>query len=298
MIRHITIQQLLEVPGIVCLESDFAFCHKLSDIPYFGESFRSNLLMVFYCTKGSVVLNVENRKTTLVKGDAYICKPLTTICEIDAYENSLVSILFFSPDMIDKILPVNQNLSHVIERDFDPVVHFGKEVFAARVRPLLDMLCHNDRSIGKPFHNNMRFHLICLLLFEVLNGTFKTFISPEAGEEHQYSCRADSLFHLFIKLLKEDGGHNRMVSYYADKLCVSPKYLSKIIKQKTGMRTIEVINRHAMQQIKMDLKLTDIPISQLAMKYEFNNFSFFCQYVKSHLGMTPQDFREHVNSQE
>lgn len=40
------------------------------------------------------------------------------------------------------------------------------------------------------------------------------------------------------------------------------------------------------------LKLTDIPIGQLAIKYNFGNFSFLCQFVKAHLGLTPQEYRE------
>ena len=83
----------------------------------------------------------------------------------------------------------------------------------------------------------------------------------------------------------------RTDAFYADLLCISPKHLSKVIKETSGNRTLDVINKHAMQQIKLDLKLTDIPIQQIAIKYNFSNFSFFCQYVKQHLGMTPQEYR-------
>ena len=76
----------------------------------------------------------------------------------------------------------------------------------------------------------------------------------------------------------------------SDTICLE-KHLSKIVKQKTGKRALEVINSHAIHQIKLDLLLTDIPISQLADKYHFGNFSFFCQFVKVHLGMTPQAYR-------
>ena len=92
-------------------------------------------------------------------------------------------------------------------------------------------------------------------------------------------------------LLTASGGRQRTVAYYADKLCITAKHLSKIVKQKTGKRALEVINSHAIHQIKLDLLLTDIPISQLADKYHFGNFSFFCQFVKAHLGMTPQAYR-------
>lgn len=40
------------------------------------------------------------------------------------------------------------------------------------------------------------------------------------------------------------------------------------------------------------MKLTDIPIGQLAIKYNFGKFSFFYQFVKAHLGLTPQEYRE------
>ena len=81
------------------------------------------------------------------------------------------------------------------------------------------------------------------------------------------------------------------MTYYADRLCISPKHLSNIIRKKTGRRALELINDHAIEQIRLDLKLSDTAINQLASKYKFSNFSFFCQFVKTHLGMTPQEYR-------
>ena len=158
-----------------------------------------------------------------------------------------------------------------------------------QVRPLLEMLCRRMGDRTAPFYSHTVFHLFSTLMFEVLRSLLcdENAAGQPAEGTAKPAGRAEALFRQFVLLLNEDGGRHRTIAYYADKICVTPKHLSKVIRQKTGVRPLAYIHRHAIQQIKLDLKLTDIPIAQLADKYAFGNASFFSQYVKAHLGMTP-----------
>ena len=95
----------------------------------------------------------------------------------------------------------------------------------------------------------------------------------------------------FIQMVNADNGSHRSVSYYADRLFYSPKYLSSTIKEVTGKSPIQIINEHAVKEIKHKLKYTDMSIKEIADYFDFPNPSFFGKYVKTHLGMTPLQYR-------
>lgn len=300
MIHQLSIHQLAQSPGIICLEEDFALCDKLSLLPHIEASFHTDLLMVFFCLKGHMQAIFGDQTQQLSAGDAYLCRPRLTIQQVMTSSDCQVWVLFYTPRIVDYMLPARHDVSKVLEGGLNPIVHFGADTMNQRFLLLLDMLRQRATHPHLPFRTQSVYHLFATLLFEVLNpccipmSKHSNDTEAEASETlaTTQAKRADTLFKLFIKHLSADNGCHRTVAYYADLLCVSPKHLSRVIRQKTGTPALTLINKHAIQQIKLDLKLTDLPINELATKYNFSNFSFFCQFVKSNLGMTPQEYRE------
>ena len=293
MIHTLTATHLAAIRGMLSLENDFVMCEQLTQMPYINDAFQSEMLMVFYCLNGHLSMNVGDGSTVLSAGDAYLCKPHLTVHQVLTSTDCHATVLFYSPHIAEQLLPARQNLSEVLEGCPHTRVRFGAKLLAERLLPLLDMLRQQASDAHLPFQSNTLYHLFSLLLFEVLNPLCRRSapaVCPAATPSP--ASRADTLYNGFIRLLNEDGGRHRTVSYYADRLCITPKHLSKVVREKTQTRALEIINRHAIGLIKLDLKLTDIPIRQLANKYGFDNFSFFCQYVKSHLGLTPKEYRQ------
>lgn len=291
MIYSITPSILQETPGMLCLENDFVLCDNLTKIPHINDAFQSEMLILFFCKNGHLQMTIDEEVQQLGAGDALLCKPLQTIHQVLSSGDCQTYVLFYTPRIADHLLPTRLNLSQVLEGDFIPIVHFGGQTPSGHINILLDLLRQHATNPLLPFRSNSLFHLFSTLLFEVLNNCCAHTTSQKAEDVCLTCNRASSLFNMFIKKLNEDGGRHRSVTYYADLLCVSPKHLSKIIKEKTSNRALDVINTFAIQQIKIDLKLTDLPIIAIADKYNFANHSFFCQYVKQHLGMSPQKYR-------
>ena len=103
--------------------------------------------------------------------------------------------------------------------------------------------------------------------------------------------RSTQIFRRFVEKVTEDNGTHRSVAYYADQLCYSPKYLSTVIKIVCGKAPLALINEHAMEQIKVQLKHSDMSMKELADYFDFANPSFFGKFVKQHLGMSPMQYR-------
>ena len=102
---------------------------------------------------------------------------------------------------------------------------------------------------------------------------------------------SNSHFQRFLLLLHDSEMKYRSVESYANELCISPKYLTSICKSYSGKTASDWIREQVLEDIRYYLKKTDLSIKQVSAKVGFSNASFFGKYVKEHLGMTPNEFR-------
>ena len=84
----------------------------------------------------------------------------------------------------------------------------------------------------------------------------------------------------------------RSISFYAEKLCLTPKYLSSVIKQATGKLAGTWIDECVILEAKTQLKCSGKSIQQIAEELNFANQSFFGKYFKHHTGMSPSKYKE------
>ena len=99
-------------------------------------------------------------------------------------------------------------------------------------------------------------------------------------------------FQRFLDLLHSTDVKHRPVEWYANELCISPKYLSALCKKHSGKTANEWITEHVLEDIRYYLKQTDYSIKQICDLLGFPNPSFFGKYVKDQYGMTPLQIRQ------
>ena len=103
--------------------------------------------------------------------------------------------------------------------------------------------------------------------------------------------RSDYLFREFMRLLQLNP-HEREVQWFAKQLNVTPKYLSEVCKDRSKKSAGEWITEITVSEVKHYLQNTTMPIRDVARVLSFPNASFFCQYTKKHLGVSPNHFRK------
>lgn len=81
------------------------------------------------------------------------------------------------------------------------------------------------------------------------------------------------------------------MAYYADKLCITPKYLTIVVRNTSGMSATEWISRIVINNAKALLTGTQMTVQQISNKLNFPNPSFFGQYFLRHVGKTPKEYR-------
>ena len=106
------------------------------------------------------------------------------------------------------------------------------------------------------------------------------------------SVHGDQLVEKFVWMVNEDCGRNRLVEYYADRLNITPKYLSTLVRNTLGRTPTDVIKVVTMKEIERRLRHSTDSIKQISQTMNFPNTSFFGKYFKQHSGMTPNSYRK------
>lgn len=111
-------------------------------------------------------------------------------------------------------------------------------------------------------------------------------------EVDSFKSRGDELFFRFRQLLAEHYRESRSVAFYADKLCITTRYLADIVQQHYGRSPKDAIGIYTVMQIRLDLLQSDVTLSELAYKYHFSSPSFFSDYFRRNAGCSPRDYRQ------
>lgn len=94
----------------------------------------------------------------------------------------------------------------------------------------------------------------------------------------------------FLRLVRTHHRHERAIGFYADKMFISPKYLSLIIKEATGRSAAEWIDQYVLQEAKNLLRYSGKNVQQVAYELNFTNQSSFGKYFKHLTGLSPTQF--------
>ena len=108
------------------------------------------------------------------------------------------------------------------------------------------------------------------------------------------NTRKEKLFECFIELLNEHGDRN--ISFYAEKLDITPNRLSTVIKQYSGLTIMQWINQNTVLQARAMLDYTDYPVFEIAQILGFESSAFFVCFFKRETGMTPTAYRKKSSS--
>lgn len=264
---------------------NLAFLDKLSDINK-PESVQMEIYVIVLCLQGKASLYINGDLYVAYPNDIFVCSPNNLL------ENCLLSVDFkchcigMSPQYIQKILPMTDNA-------WDVKMYFEKNPLCTLLSQEVvtfcqyyDLLCS---KVHLPSGTQEKIIDALMLAFiydmqNVMNRLVKTVPRPfNSGE-----C----LFKNFIDLLSSSYSKNRNVSYYADKLHVTPKYLSSVCKKTGGQTASKLIDQYMLKDIEYLMKHTSKTIKMISAELDFPDISFFGKYVKKHSGMAPKTLRE------
>ena len=128
-------------------------------------------------------------------------------------------------------------------------------------------------------------------VFYLLAGVHARKLKEQNAVVPSSTSRGRQVFDQFIRLVASNYSKHRNVGFYADQLCLTPKYLSKLIKSATGRSAPEWIDAYVILEAKNLLKYSSSTIKEIVYMLNFPNQSVFYKFFKARTGMTPSEYR-------
>ena len=110
--------------------------------------------------------------------------------------------------------------------------------------------------------------------------------SEDKKKSHQ-----EILVEKFLSLVKANYKQQRGMEFYADKLFLTPKHLSKVMKETTGKSASDWIDDYVILEAKALLKSTNMTVQQVGDELNFPEQSFFGKYFKRVVGVSPREYK-------
>ncbi len=248
--------------------------------------------IIAFCHKGYMRIKVGENEHELYGGDVYICPSGAHIHALSIDSNTSVSALCMTDRIIQALLNTNasiwnraiyvrnERLIHqrgVVEMD-DHRAHLGM-MFAQIMHVLIS-------NTDNPFRKEMMYLMLQMMLLG-----YCAHVKEQDQPPVQHTMQGERLFNNFLEMLNNETIKHQTVEYYAQRLNVTPKYLSYVCKRVSGKLASEFIKNAVTGEIIHYLDNTSLSTKEIAMRMGFSNISFFGKFVKQRLGMSPNNYR-------
>ena len=110
----------------------------------------------------------------------------------------------------------------------------------------------------------------------------------------KFNNHHEFLFARYKELVEENYANNLTINNYADILNISSKTLTNITKEFVGKSASQIISERIILETQRLLKFTSLQISEIAFRVGFEDASYFVKYFKRHAGVSPSNYRSHV----
>lgn len=266
---------------ICCLEGEVKAFPKILCKP-----FLMNYVGLIVCEKGYFCFDVDKKKFTARAGETVFLSEGNNFSIGELSDDLRVSILFYHIDPIREILGssiVAMYLYTTLTPEPCYVWTSGEESDLARYIALLG---RHRKSAQNPFDNHE-----CKLLLLALTYRLCSIYSRRIIEEKNVAGHRIDTFIKLIRLIEKYYMQERGVAFYADKLCLSPKYLSALSKSVCGYTVQELVFRAIIRKSIFWLKNTNKSVQEISDDLNFPNASFFGTFFKKQTGLAPSYYR-------
>ena len=259
---------------------EFQICEiNASDIPLYPYIMENYSLIICHSGESSGSCNL--RRCAIRKGVFFINMPGQIIHFESISPDFICTKVMLLPTFMSSLgFPYNFEINRLIESN--PVISLTENEYTAclgfcrMVTAIINS--HNE------FKLEMIKHLTCAYLYGFAHCVIdRNPLQPPTAE--------DILMGKFFDELKKNYRQSRSVKFYADKLCVTPGYLSTATKHATGKTVSEWISKYVVLEAKAFLTRRDMSIQQISYRLNFPNQSFFGKYFKKATGQSPNEYR-------
>ena len=272
--------------GSVCLDNDLLLSDQINKAPMPSDPRKMNFILIGLCTKGEISYRMDTEELVVHAGEMLVVSERHVI---DGYKRS--------DDMEGLCIMMSVDFFHEIIKS----VHDVSSLFVyARMQPVMKLEAKEINTFKEYFqaikqkisdnHNHFRKDLIRTLMLAMFYDVGNVIYRVKNFDESL--LRSEKVFTTFLKMVEENCKRERRVSWYAQQLNITPKYLSTAVKRISGRTAVEWIENYVTMELRVLLKNSTKSIKEITEELNFPNRSFLGKYFKEHVGLTPTAYRK------
>ena len=273
-------------PGIMgeCIAANSA-----SEMEIFRFPSRLNALIIGVGTEGETSLTSNLQEFRLKKDSLFIFSP-KHILQVQSNNRFKAHLIVIAPDFLKRInIDTKRMMPLFLQFGSLPCMELT-HAESQSLRSFISMVEQELKGSETDFSSEIIGGLIATTIYKV--GDILTHYLTEHPEvDSPIHNRAEEYFRQFTELLGEHYKHERSVGFYARQLCITPKYLTTLIKRISGKSVSEWIDNYVILEAKTLLKYSNMSVQEIAYYLNFPNQSFFGSYFKRNAGMSPSQYK-------
>jgi len=284
-------QCLPEQSRIYIMDADFAlfegcsvYTHSPSLMPL-----KLQQSMVIICMKGRMTFTLNMHEFSLQEHDLVLAAEGSILQQISVGPGTEVMACIFHGDYY-----VEEKVENVLigQRLFlHPIMHIEADD-AKEVQTLFKLMEQKIAQTNNPYRRKA----IDGYLQVLISNGYQYLLQQMNIEKDGKSAQHQQLFYRFILLVQQHCRTQHAITFYADKLCLTPKYLSQIILRVSGKLAGRWINEYLLLEAKNLLAYSQLSVMQIADELNYSSPSAFISFFKKEVGCTPRAFQEKLMS--
>ena len=246
---------------------------------------------ICYCQRGEIEMLVNLNPITIGNDSQLILLP-----------NSIVKTKKISNDILLYIIEINESLFRDVSAHVSPL--FFRML---RTTPCIKLTPESKKAVNsfmllanglyKDTEILYRQQIIRSALNAYMLYTYDRYQRFYYTDEMNIESTRSKIFDSFIDLLHHNCNTQREVTFYADKLCISTKYLTDICHKVAGVSAKKIIDNFAILQIKILLHNPQLTMQDIAHQMDFPDQSYLGRYFKRFEGISPSAFRKQLSNE-
>ncbi|KZE74336.1 hypothetical protein AV926_02115 [Myroides marinus] len=248
-----------------------------------SESFKSDETIAIICLKGKIKGNI-NFKSYESQNSSMIIILSNQIVDVEYVSKDFKAIFIIMSNQFSQDLAIDERFRVFMSIQKNPCVTLN-ELERQSLIEYCEIVKKTILNHNNPYSLKSIKHITKAFFYG-----FGYHIHITGNLQHQKQ-QQEILVEKFLNLLQKYYCDQREIGFYSNKLNVTPKYLSKIVKECSGISAVRWVENHVVIEAKSLLKFTDLTIQQVSNKLNFPSQSFFGKYFKRLEGISPSNYR-------
>lgn len=276
---------------LISPQRDIAVFQSLTEIPFITFPTRLDRMLMVVCTAGSISATIDVDRRMVKQNDILVLRPGHVITECRTAPDFAGFFITVTKEKLNQIIPTMRYVvPFSLMFESNPIINITHEEIES-LKLIYNLFCSHLSAPSRPY-GPMALGALCEVLFFDTLGIYSSRLNNKS-----LKTRREELLTKFVELLEENYMTQRSVSFYADKLFVTPKHLSAVLKEISDKTAGEWIDNRVVLEAKMLLRTTGLNVQEISTKLNFANQSFFGKYFKHLTGMSPRDYRAKLANQ-